>query len=45
MEDEGYGVCINCGQEIQPRRLEAVPWTCYCITCQDLQERGLLNEE
>jgi len=43
--DEGeYGVCINCGQEVQPKRLEAVPWARYCITCQDLQERGLLNE-
>lgn len=45
MDDDGYGVCINCGQEIQPKRLDAVPWTRYCITCQDLQERGLLNEE
>ncbi|MBX3279647.1 MAG: TraR/DksA family transcriptional regulator [Acidobacteria bacterium] len=45
MEDEEYGVCLNCGQEIQPKRLDAVPWTRYCITCQDLQERGLLDEE
>ena len=44
MEDGEYGVCINCGQEVQPKRLEAVPWARYCITCQDLQERGLLNE-
>jgi DnaK suppressor protein len=44
MEDGEYGVCVNCGQEVQPKRLEAVPWARYCITCQDLQERGLLNE-
>ena len=44
MEDGEYGVCVNCGQEVQPKRLEAVPWARYCITCQDLQERGLLND-
>lgn len=44
MEDGEYGICVNCGQEVQPKRLEAVPWARYCITCQDLQERGLLNE-
>lgn len=45
MEEDEYGICVNCGQEIQAKRLEAVPWARYCITCQDLQERGLLNEE
>lgn len=44
MEIEEYGSCANCGQEIQPKRLDAVPWTRYCIKCQDLMERGLLNE-
>lgn len=45
MENDEYGFCANCGQEIQSKRLEAVPWARYCITCQDLEERGLLNEE
>ena len=44
MESEKYGSCANCGQEIQPKRLDAVPWTRYCIKCQDMMERGLLNE-
>jgi hypothetical protein len=22
-----------------------VPWTRYCLKCQDMQERGLLNED
>src|SRR5678815_1575908 len=44
MESEEYGTCTNCGQEIQPKRLDAVPWTRYCIKCQDMMERGLLNE-
>jgi len=44
MASEEYGTCVNCGQEIQPKRLDAVPWTRYCITCQDLTERGLLTD-
>ena len=45
IRDEEYGVCANCGKEIGPKRLEALPWVRFCITCQDLSERGLLNEE
>lgn len=38
-----YGECVNCGEPVQEKRLEAVPWARYCLKCQDLQERGLLN--
>jgi len=31
-----FGKCLNCGQQISTRRLEAIPWAQYCITCQDL---------
>jgi DnaK suppressor protein len=35
--DEGtFGQCPNCGGEIGSKRLEALPWTRYCITCQEL---------
>lgn len=30
------GQCLNCEQEINAKRLEAIPWVCYCITCQEL---------
>ena len=40
-----YGNCINCGEPVQEKRLEAVPWARYCLRCQDLQERGLLNQD
>ena len=40
-----YGDCINCGEPVQEKRLEAVPWARYCLRCQDLQERGLLNAD
>ncbi|MFZ4628680.1 MAG: TraR/DksA family transcriptional regulator [Blastocatellia bacterium] len=45
IEDEEYGVCLNCQQEIGAKRLEALPWVRYCIKCQDLLEKGLLNQE
>ncbi|MGH8359740.1 MAG: TraR/DksA family transcriptional regulator [Pseudomonas sp.] len=36
-----FGECLNCGQQISARRLEAIPWTRYCITCQDLISKRL----
>ena len=40
-----YGECVNCGEPVQEKRLDAVPWARHCLRCQDLQERGLLNED
>lgn len=39
-----FGLCVSCGNEINPRRLEAVPWTRYCIECQEKKEKGQLEE-
>jgi DnaK suppressor protein len=33
-----YGVCINCGREIDPRRLESLPYVTLCIDCQAAAE-------
>ena len=42
--DEGtFGVCTNCGNTIGEKRLSAVPWTSFCIDCQELQEKGMLG--
>ncbi len=37
-----FGLCIQCQEELQQKRLEAVPWTRYCLPCQQKQEQGLL---
>lgn len=42
MKNGAYGVCTNCGAVIGEKRLQAVPWTPFCIDCQELQEKGLL---
>jgi DnaK suppressor protein len=39
---EQYGTCANCQDELQQKRLEAVPWAKHCITCQEKKEQGLL---
>jgi DnaK suppressor protein len=44
IQDKSYGTCVNCENPIQPKRLEAVPWTRLCIQCQDLLEKGLLDQ-
>ena len=36
ISDGTFGECLNCGQEINAKRLEALPWVRYCITCQEL---------
>ena len=45
IEDDEYGVCQNCEKEINPKRLAALPSARYCLDCQELQEKGLLDEE
>jgi DnaK suppressor protein len=37
-----FGVCANCQEEMQQKRLEAVPWAKHCISCQEKIEQGLL---
>jgi DnaK suppressor protein len=43
MDDGSYGKCVDCGKAIEPARLEAVPWTRYCLADQqkhDTEERS-----
>jgi DnaK suppressor protein len=45
IDDGVYGRCSNCGRVVGQKRLEAVPWTRYCIDCQELAEQGMLSED
>ena len=45
IREGNFGECISCGQEINPKRLEAVPWTRHCIECQEKLEQGILEEQ
>ena len=33
-----YGVCKNCGEDFNQKRLAAVPWATLCIVCQEMTE-------
>ena len=45
VEEKEYGFCMNCEKDINAKRLAALPWARYCLDCQSLLERGLLDEE
>ena len=39
MKENTYGLCVNCQEEVQQKRLEAVLWARHCFPCQEKQER------
>jgi DnaK suppressor protein len=45
VEDDEYGLCQNCEKAINQKRLAAIPWARYCLDCQELVEKGLLDDE
>ena len=40
IEEGSFGVCLRCDEDISPKRLAAVPWTAFCIQCQEIADRG-----
>jgi DnaK suppressor protein len=40
VEDGSFGVCVHCDEDISPKRVNAVPWTPYCIGCQEAADRA-----
>ncbi len=34
IEAGDYGICMGCDEPIPPKRLQALPWAKYCVTCQ-----------
>jgi DnaK suppressor protein len=40
IEDGTFGICTNCDEAIGRNRLAAVPWTLFCIRCQEDVDRG-----
>jgi RNA polymerase-binding transcription factor len=35
IETDTYGICPECEEPISSKRLDAVPWARYCVTCQE----------
>lgn len=44
IENDTYGVCIECEDDIDERRLEFVPFARYCLECKsELERKGLVK--
>lgn len=42
VDSKRFGFCASCDEEMNLKRLEAVPWARLCLSCQEKQESGLL---
>ena len=40
LRDGSYGTCLDCGMPVSRKRLEAVPWARYCVSCQERHHSG-----
>jgi DnaK suppressor protein len=40
IRQDTYGLCESCGETINERRLEALPFARLCIACQEEEERA-----
>ena len=40
IEEGSFGVCLHCEDDISLKRLAAVPWTAFCIRCQEIVDRS-----
>ncbi|HTQ56319.1 MAG TPA: TraR/DksA C4-type zinc finger protein [Bryobacteraceae bacterium] len=40
-----YGICPGCEEPISPKRLDAVPWAKFCVSCQERIASGISLEE
>jgi len=40
-----FGVCEECEEEISLARLSAIPWTTFCIRCQEQADRARAEDQ
>ena len=40
LRDGTYGTCMECGMPVSRKRLDALPWARYCVTCQERHQSG-----
>jgi DnaK suppressor protein len=34
-----FGICVDCEETINPKRLAAIPWASSCVVCQEAADR------
>jgi DnaK suppressor protein len=48
IRDGTYGTCLLCDEPINEKRLAAIPWAAYCLSCQEMldeQEKETRKQE
>lgn len=45
IEEGTYGICEVDGEPIPKQRLEAIPWTRFCVGCAGLLEKGMMKRD
>jgi DnaK suppressor protein len=45
IREGSYGTCLQCDEEIHPKRLAAVPWASFCLGCQEAVDRDLVERQ
>ena len=40
IENNGFGICQDCGEPIPPARLEVRPYAIYCTKCKSVREKN-----
>jgi len=44
LDTPDFGICEECEEKINKKRLDAVPWTRFCLECQEAFDKGQLQE-
>ena len=45
IDQDTYGICMECEEPISAKRLDAVPWARYCVTCQEMIANRIADGE
>jgi DnaK suppressor protein len=45
IEEGSFGSCEGCGEEINAKRLAAIPWASLCRRCQEMKDMEAAREE
>jgi DnaK suppressor protein len=45
IDQDTYGICLECEEPISTKRLDAVPWARYCVTCQEMIANRIADGE
>lgn len=39
IENDTFGICLRCDEDIPEKRLNALPWAAHCVKCQEIVDR------